>query len=31
MPLAANSSLTLIRYVGSGYPKYAGPPFNAVL
>ena len=25
-PFAANSCLTLSKYVGSGYPKYAEPP-----
>ena len=30
-PLAANSSLTLLKYVGSGYPNLALPPCNLVL
>ncbi len=30
-PLAANYSFTLVRYVGSGYPKQAAPPDVEVL
>jgi len=31
IPFAANYYFTLVKYVGSGYPKYAEPPDKFVL